>query len=68
MRDRTPSFSSQMTDDDHTESLSVLSDEQVIHLASAYHHDYPSDLPTYTGMRDRPFTQSNNMLPDSFLY
>lgn len=67
MRDREPSISSQMTDDDHTESLRVLTDEQVDHLASAY-HDYPSDLPTYTGMRDRPFTQSNNVLPDSFLY
>jgi hypothetical protein len=54
-------------DDDNASSLRVLTDEQLVHLASEYHH-YPSQLPTYSGTRDQSFKQSNNELPESFLY
>jgi len=71
IRERVPSFSSQIsqishiTDDDDNKSgsLHVLSDEQLNHLAYEY-HSYSSEVSFSTGTNSR----SPNLLSDSLLY
>ncbi|CAF1139612.1 unnamed protein product [Adineta steineri] len=69
LRDRVESISSQLTDenDDKAQSLHILSDEQLDHLASVY-HPYSTELSSETGMHNQSFAQSKSILSDSMLY